>query len=298
MKASDFFGPWEQEVYDYAGLLDAVKLVSARVGSHAKQTVWRGVVNAEFGLYSSLYRKLSDQKKASGQKQAFPTEKEMLAAEEKIIECARAEWRFADLTTLELLAHLQHYGGPTRLLDVTYNPLIAAWFAVEAGEKLDVVDARLFAFDVAGRELTLNSEWNSDTIPWKSHKQKLGWETKRASVWRPPNYNPRIPAQDAAFLLGGVPTPSRSEILYRKEPGDGTGADCWKRDEIRAAVSIPVAMNSLSRKPRNTPTYTLRIKACAKESIRNALENDFGYSSASLFPDLYGLSEALNKQKL
>jgi hypothetical protein len=118
-----FFDPWsDRPVTNWAQLNSRIDLILRKHGD--SPLVWRGVVDAEWGLYSSLYRRL---KRIS----AHVTEREMLSEELKILIKARREWRLDGLSALEIMAHVQHYGGPTRLLDVTENPLIAAWFAVE-----------------------------------------------------------------------------------------------------------------------------------------------------------------------
>ena len=49
---------------------------------------------------------------------------------------ALGEWRSTDRGTetdspLQLLARLQHFGAATGLLDFSYSPLVALWFACE-----------------------------------------------------------------------------------------------------------------------------------------------------------------------
>ncbi|MFR0656742.1 FRG domain-containing protein, partial [Pantoea sp. SIMBA_079] len=93
------------------------------------------------------------------------TEDDMVLAEANTLKLARREWRFDHLAALELMAHLQHLGGPTRLLDVSVNPLIATWFAVERNEADDRFDGRLFAFSV-DRRIELAPEHNGRFPRW------------------------------------------------------------------------------------------------------------------------------------
>lgn len=278
---------------DWADLTRRIDVILEVHG--ASNLVWRGVEDASWGLYSSLYRRLKRSKPAV-------EEADLLREEIEIVRRARAEWRLDAMSALEIMAHVQHYGGPTRLLDVTLNPLIATWFAVEQkfaddGTPKPDVDSRVFCFYV-GEYIELSSEWGGRDIPWakwqKSKDRKsVDWGTgKVRRVWRPPAYNARISAQNAGFLLDGVPFGFNGSNTFRKAPGAGESR--WRIGEVRDASSIPIKLNQPERAPQteqSTPAFSFRIAGTARAEIRKRLEDNYGYSTGSLYADMYGLAQ-------
>ncbi len=290
--ATTFFGPWEVVISDWRTALDQIDLVLTRA-SQARELTWRGVSDASWSLHSSLYRHFL----AHGLK---PTEDKLVKFEQALLQKARKSWRFDHHSALESLAHIQHYGGPTRLLDVTFNPLVALWFATEtkfdrSGKRLPDVDGRIFAFDTTSRQIELDLVWGSRGLPWRS--PPTGWRHDLPHVWRPPSYNERIPAQNSAFLLGGVPSyTTGGNRQYRKAPGPASTMGLWRIREVLDATSVNLRMNSLDRSLRAnaTPAYTLRITAEAKEVIRRRLEDNYGFSVSTIYPDLFGLANNIS----
>ncbi len=284
--------------------------------------VWRGVRNAEWGMHSHLYRHLMNTNKvvppqrSPKKAQPYPDEDQMVAAEREILSIARRDWRFDNMSALETFARIQHAGGPTRLIDVTKNPYIGAWFAVEFDPDEEDKDARLFALATRpvaqdGKPPAPDSALELDDLGaardpfWhlltdNASRQTLDWGTgARRRIWVPPAYDPRISAQNAAFVLDGVPMTSKKLASYFTVERNVY----WRRADLLASASIYAKMLKPTRRPmynsRNfAPTFSFRIEAAAKQEIREVMESRFGYRLSYIYPDMAALAEHLKRRPL
>jgi hypothetical protein len=286
--AKRLYMPWEQEINSWQTFQLWLDLVTNR--SPDVEVVWRGARRAEWGITTSLYRALN---KVLGHP---PNEDQMVQAEENTLKLARREWRFDHLTALELFAHVQHLGGPTRLLDVSANPLIAAWFAVERNEGDDNSDGRLFAFSARGR-VDLRPIYNGRSPRWHSYKtdsdrQAHHWGTGQGRrLWRPPAYNGRIPAQNSAFIMDGVPLPDATPPRLLADESEK-----WDLDELREVSSFNLRPSSLVGTRSVAPVFTARIEKNFKREFRHLIEDRYGYTAASLYSDLEGLASYIARR--
>lgn len=88
-------------------------------------------------------------------------------------------------TDWEWLAVAQHYGLPTRLLDWTENPLIAAYFATS--EKESGSDSVIYCLD-----RKTHSEYSEKESPF---------EIKEVKIYKPKHLTSRITAQRGVFTV-------------------------------------------------------------------------------------------------
>lgn len=127
-------------------------------------------------------------------------------------------------TEWELLVAAQHHGLPTRLLDWTYSPLVAAHFATsERQENVDRVIWRLdwkmmhqaFGFpELALLIQDLDTVFGTDGhfTPWKLFRNESHLKDF-ACLIEPPSLDARIVAQSAAFTLCSDKTQSFDRFL-------------------------------------------------------------------------------------
>jgi hypothetical protein len=76
---------------------------------------------------------------------------------------------FNEVTTLEKLVKMQHYTLPTRLLDITSNPLVALYFACGKYKNRNT-DGKVYLFKIKKEEIKY---YDSDAVSLISNLAKL-----------------------------------------------------------------------------------------------------------------------------
>lgn len=274
--------------------LDAIRVGSVRtfldalekLGRPSKTTFfYRGHASFTYALQPSIYR---DPNLVANEDVMF---------KELILRCPND---FASLaSTFQTLVKMQHYGLPTRLLDLTANPLIALYFACdpsdppsESGEVIafgvptnevkyydsDTVSVianiarRPATFRIPPANLDKKKFNKDDAVRYLLHeiKQEKPYfepEVVRAHLEsvvcvRPKLENPRIIRQDGAFLLFGV---------------SGSKDVC---------ASVP------ERYIASTSSNRILIIGAEKGRIRGQLES-LGISKSTVYPEIDRVAEYL-----
>jgi FRG domain len=168
--------------------------------------------------------------------------------------------RGRDLSDLELLAVLQHYGAATRLLDFSRNVGVALWFAAsENPEKCGL----LIAVDV-NRTKPLNSQKEiSKPVNETLYSQPIPY----AFSWQPQQLFDRMEVQQSFFIFSKA---EKSDWGSLALPGPN------KKDGGLVLVAVPPELKS--------------------DLVRLQHQRMFGFTGLSLFPDLEGFSRFQSAQ--
>lgn len=102
-------------------LSDFIAVILGRNVEPTRLSTFRGHANEIYTLSPSIFRR------------PITRESEHLLLRELV--AAHPEDFVADASALEMLVRMQHYSLPTRLLDVSMNPLVALYFACESVKK-------------------------------------------------------------------------------------------------------------------------------------------------------------------
>ena len=262
---------------------------------------WRGQNDASWDLSPSLYRRLA--KGASN-----VTEKKMRDAEMGIVAEARRWGLGRDLgpsaTDMHMLAVLQHRGVPTRLIDVTSNPMTALWFAVEEHKPDEDGSVRrspgvLFAIDVSktawyetfqhGEGQTYDHLANPLAA---TYKQALARSKDDKQMFRafPALPDERMKAQEGFFIGSCVPLSHRVPGVLGFNPiGSAPGNE---------KLGKLLATEKGQGRPASVPFCAIVIPAAIKDKIRDPLKHTYNRRRRVLFPDVDGFREGFIRGQL
>jgi hypothetical protein len=168
----------------------------------------------------------------------------------------------------EWLALMEHHGAPTRLLDLTWSPYVAAFFALETATS----DAAVWAFDPTA---TISSQNNiarplrvrkfgdvDPRIPGNYIRYFLNGTKPFVWIGEPDVMNRRLVAQSGTFIVPSVLDRPIDQIIGATEAG-------------RNAIVKLVLSTRKMRDEAMRELYSMNI------------------TSATLFPDLDGLARSL-----
>ena len=255
-------------------LLRAIGRIST-YGAEARY-VWRGQPDLKWGLNPGLVRRLRDH----NGKHWPVTETQLLGNELQLLASARASGYGRNLGDIELLAILQHHGAATRLLDVSSDPMVAMWFAVENKFFLNS-DGALFAIKISKAKGISGTTKES----WEDILEAMDSEV--VGFYEPPGADERIKVQRGRFVFSKL---SENRPLELSLPIITEGWDRSRREEF---FDHPRG----SGRPVTPSILVLKIPRRLKHRLLRLLENSYGYTSETMYPDLGGFAAANSWQK-
>lgn len=256
---------------------------------------WRGQNDAAWRLTSSLFRHVECTV-------ASPVTEATLAAKEAEILSEARSWGLgrdlgASATDLHMLATLQHHGVPTRLIDVTSNPMTALWFAIEEhkpDEEGKVRDSPgvLFAIDVTGTDWYETFQ-HKESRTYRHFEDPLGAsyeqaldKSKKTGFFRafPALPDERMKAQEGFFIGSALPRRHQIPGVYGFNPVNATAPGL----ERLARTAEPERSRG---RPHAVPFCAIVISDRLKKELRDPLKHTYNRRRRVLFPDIDGFRD-------
>jgi len=229
-----------------------------------KGWAFRGQANADWPLYSSLSRYLMAYQVHP---KAWPPQESRILRIFKRKAHLLLDHLPDDEDSFEWLALMQHHGAPTRLLDFSWSPFVATFFAVERATS-DAAVWALFPPGLSNRPMrifervrTLRASQRvrrAEMAPWVEYEKDFLPNRNRLVVaGEPHRMNQRLIAQSGTFVMPGV-------------------LDAPIEELVPEAAVVKFVLDS----------RTMRRRAMAELYHMNM-------SNATLFPGLDGLARSL-----
>lgn len=268
----------------------ARQVLRAVVGLHGtwqeEVWLWRGQSRANWRLEAGIHTRLRESGYAL-------TDGNVGLVTEQLLSLARARGldkvESLSLPDLALLAHLQHHGAATPLLDVTVDPFVAIWMAVNANAADPSADdsqtANVFAIrrpppDYWLDPLDSRPYWDSASTPMGVRGDLAGAFARNREdaethiYWyRPPDISERLRIQRGSFILGSVR--DHNSVTFILDSDADSGWLAHRISKIGKSGSPPKA---------RTDVVAFRITPRLKADIRLWLAERAGLTLDAVFP--------------
>ncbi len=274
----------DEEVIKVTDVQSFLEQLSLKINKEDENVFYRGQSKCSYDLSPSVLR-------------------EMPIAEDKIYDeiIVRCSHEFDSIMShSEILSKMQHYGVPTRMMDVTTNPLIALYFVCEEKNKDDgaVYILRPGENGIHKKVKSYDSDAISilSSLPRFTYEEKE--EIKRLAILHYNNFVEFNSKKIIKRLLHEIKKekPAFENIIIPK-------------DLLINFIFIPKKNNAriirqngaflifgLSRKKLNSENFTkIIVDGEKKESIIKQLEL-FGLSKAEIYPELDKVAEFLRQK--
>lgn len=165
---------------------------------------YRGQSNSSYKIVPSLGRPIS--------KDSEP-EENYIPFENDILNAAKLEYPdiFDDKNNeVDIMALVQHYGMPTRLLDVTENPLVALYFACSNPDKGN--DGEVIIFQSGSAAPIMTSFQNDEIL---TMEKSCFIRSKKLSERQKAQSGLFLRVSDVDLKLGEIPKELSEESVYR-----------------------------------------------------------------------------------
>ncbi len=172
----------EFKILKVTSLVDFLNAIIA-INQLYPKVFYRGQADKEWEIESSAYRRLNK-----------PTQKQLKEYHARLIMDVKHLNDGEVFEGLRTLAHLQHNGAKTILLDYSMNPLVSLWMSCI--EKNDV-DGAVYCF---------NDRKSISYIPEQDVQSEVDsiFSKTEISVFDPPQINRRITSQQSVFLISPI----------------------------------------------------------------------------------------------